>query len=63
VTAAEYSIDFLGAQEVGMGAILMDLAGAYRDTPYPRVSRWRNSSPAWRTGSAFTFANVTSGFI
>lgn len=32
-----YSIDFLGAQGVGMGAVLMDLAGAYRDTPYPRV--------------------------
>jgi putative hydrolase of the HAD superfamily len=32
-----YSIDFVGAQGVGMGAVLMDLAGAYRDTPYPRV--------------------------
>jgi len=37
VTAAEYSIDFLGAQGVGMGAILMDLASAYRDRPYPRA--------------------------
>jgi len=32
-----YSIDFLGAQGVGMRAVLMDLAGAYRHTPYPRV--------------------------
>ena len=37
MTAAEYSIDFMGAQGVGMGAVLMDLAGAYRDTPHPRV--------------------------
>jgi len=32
-----YSIDFLGAQGVNMRAVLMDLAGAYRHTPYPRV--------------------------
>ena len=32
-----YSIDFLGAQGVGMRAVLMDLAGTYRHTPYPRV--------------------------
>jgi len=36
-----YSIDFLGAQGVGMGAVLMDVAGAYRDTPYPRVESLR----------------------
>lgn len=32
-----YSIDFVGAQAVGMGAVLIDIAGAYRDTAYPRV--------------------------
>jgi putative hydrolase of the HAD superfamily len=32
-----YSIDFIGAQAVGMGAVLIDIAGAYRDTAYPRV--------------------------
>jgi putative hydrolase of the HAD superfamily len=32
-----YSIDFVGAQAAGMGAVLMDVAGAYRDTAYPRV--------------------------
>ncbi|MBZ5630001.1 MAG: HAD family hydrolase [Acidobacteriia bacterium] len=32
-----FSVDFLGAQGVGMRAVLMDVAGAYRDTPYPRV--------------------------
>jgi HAD superfamily hydrolase (TIGR01509 family) len=32
-----YSVDFVGAQAAGMGAVLMDVAGAYRDTPNPRV--------------------------
>ncbi len=32
-----YSIDLVGAQRSGMAAILMDISGAYRDTPYPRV--------------------------
>jgi putative hydrolase of the HAD superfamily len=32
-----YSIDFIGAQAAGMGAVLIDIAGAYRDTAYPRV--------------------------
>jgi putative hydrolase of the HAD superfamily len=32
-----YSVDHLGAQAVGMSAILMDIAGVYRETPYPRV--------------------------
>ena len=32
-----YFIDFLGAQGVRMRAVLMDLAGACRHTPYPRV--------------------------
>lgn len=32
-----FSVDFLGAQNVGMEAVLMDLAGAYRGTPLPRV--------------------------
>jgi putative hydrolase of the HAD superfamily len=32
-----YSIDFLGARAAGMDALLMDAAGAYRGTSYPRV--------------------------
>jgi putative hydrolase of the HAD superfamily len=32
-----YSIDFVGAQAAGMGAVLIDVAGAYRDTAHPRV--------------------------
>jgi HAD superfamily hydrolase (TIGR01509 family) len=32
-----YTVDFLGAQAVGMQAVLMDLAGAYRSMPDPRV--------------------------
>jgi len=32
-----YSVDFLGAQGVRMRAVLMDVAGAYPHTPYPRV--------------------------
>lgn len=32
-----YSVDYMGAQSVGMGAVLMDVAGTYRDTGLPRV--------------------------
>jgi HAD superfamily hydrolase (TIGR01509 family) len=32
-----YSVDYLGAKAVGMDAILMDLAGAYHGTAFPRV--------------------------
>jgi HAD superfamily hydrolase (TIGR01549 family) len=32
-----YSVDYIGATKVGMQAILMDLAGAYRDDGLPRV--------------------------
>jgi FMN phosphatase YigB (HAD superfamily) len=32
-----YSVDFAGAEAVGMRPILIDVAGVYRDTPYPRV--------------------------
>jgi len=44
-----YSIDFLGAQGVGMRAVLMDLAGTYRHTPYPRVqTRQKTRSDEFR---------------
>ena len=33
-----YSVDFVGARGVGMEALLMDAAGVYLDTDYPRVS-------------------------
>lgn len=32
-----YSIDYLGATDAGMRAILLDVAGAYRDSGYARV--------------------------
>jgi putative hydrolase of the HAD superfamily len=32
-----YSVDYLGARQVGMEAILFDIAGAYRDKGLPRV--------------------------
>ena len=32
-----YSIDYLGASNVGMQAVLLDVAGAYRDRDLPRV--------------------------
>jgi putative hydrolase of the HAD superfamily len=32
-----YSVDYIGATNAGMPAILFDVAGAYRDRPEPRV--------------------------
>jgi HAD superfamily hydrolase (TIGR01509 family) len=32
-----YSVDYVGANSAGMQAVLFDLAGAYRDQPFPRV--------------------------
>lgn len=32
-----YSVDYLGAREAGMQAVLFDVAGAYRDRNLPRV--------------------------
>ena len=32
-----YSIDFVGARNIGMEAVLFDVAGAYRDRDLPRV--------------------------
>lgn len=32
-----YSVDYIGARQVGMEAILFDIAGAYRDKGLPRV--------------------------
>jgi len=32
-----YSVDYVGARNAGMEAILLDLAGAYRDRELPRV--------------------------
>ena len=33
-----YSVDFVGARGVGMAALLMDAAGVYAGTDYPRVT-------------------------
>lgn len=32
-----YSVDYVGARNAGMGAILLDVSGAYRDRELPRV--------------------------
>lgn len=32
-----YSIDYVGARQAGMQAVLFDVAGAYRDLEFPRV--------------------------
>ncbi len=32
-----YSVDYVGARNAGMQAVLFDLAGAYRDRELPRV--------------------------
>src|SRR5256885_6098134 len=32
-----YSVDYVGARKAGMQAILFDVAGAYRETDFPRV--------------------------
>jgi len=32
-----YSVDYVGARKVGMQAVLLDVAGAYREMEYPRV--------------------------
>jgi FMN phosphatase YigB (HAD superfamily) len=32
-----YSVDYVGARNAGMEAILLDLAGAYRDRDLPRI--------------------------
>jgi putative hydrolase of the HAD superfamily len=34
-----YSVDYIGATNAGMQAILFDVAGAYRDRPEPRVEK------------------------
>ena len=33
-----YSVDYVGATNVGMQAVLFDVPGAYRDTSWPRVA-------------------------
>lgn len=53
-----YSVDYLGATNAGMQAILFDVAGAYRDRPEPRVEsleqleEWLNSPSAAVKSSA-----------
>jgi FMN phosphatase YigB (HAD superfamily) len=32
-----YSVDYVGARNAGMQAVLFDVAGAYRDRKFPRV--------------------------
>ena len=32
-----YSVDYVGARQAGMQAVLLDVAGAYREKGYPRV--------------------------
>ncbi len=37
-----YSLDMVGARAVGMGAVLIDVAGAYRGSGYPRIESLRD---------------------
>jgi len=32
-----YSVDFVGARNAGMDAVLLDVSGAYREQALPRV--------------------------
>jgi FMN phosphatase YigB (HAD superfamily) len=32
-----YSVDYVGARNAGMQAILFDVAGTYRESEFPRV--------------------------
>ena len=38
-----YSVDYAGATQAGMQAMMLDVAGAYRRTACPGCNRWRNS--------------------
>jgi len=46
-----YSVDYLGATRAGMKAILMDVAGAYRDKSAPRVASLSELRAALRNGN------------
>jgi putative hydrolase of the HAD superfamily len=45
-----YSVDYVGARNVGMGAVILDVAGTYRDRDLPRVEtlsqleQWLNNT-------------------
>jgi putative hydrolase of the HAD superfamily len=45
-----YSVDYLGATGAGMQAVLMDVAGAYRDKGVPRVESLSELEVALRKG-------------
>jgi HAD superfamily hydrolase (TIGR01509 family) len=45
-----YSVDYLGATGAGMRAVLMDVAGAYRDKGVPRVESLAELQAALRNG-------------
>jgi putative hydrolase of the HAD superfamily len=45
-----YSVDYLGATGAGMHAVLMDVAGAYRDKGVPRVESLAELQAALRNG-------------
>jgi putative hydrolase of the HAD superfamily len=49
-----YSIDYLGAQEVGMHGLLMDRAGAYAHQPLPRIEALAELEP-WLERSKLAF--------
>ena len=41
-----YSVDYVGARQAGMQAVLFDVAGAYREREFPRVESLRS----WKAG-------------
>ena len=47
-----YSVDYLGATGAGMSAVLMDIAGAYRDKGVPRVESLEELQAVLRNGES-----------
>ena len=47
-----YSVDYLGATGAGMQAVLMDIAGAYRDKGVPRVESLEELQTVLRDGKS-----------
>jgi FMN phosphatase YigB (HAD superfamily) len=47
-----YSVDYIGATQAGMKAILMDVSGAYRENRWPRVESMAELGTQLRSSDA-----------
>ena len=47
-----YSVDYVGATQAGMKAILMDVSGAYRENRWPRVESMAELGTRLRSSDA-----------